>query len=324
MKNLDGRLIIVCLVISFSFSTSFSEGLCAEGLDGSDVLALSEFLQDTEAVYISINQVVGQGAPEVGAVNVFDASSAEDSPVEINLENPGHQVERIIMDVCDEDDYLSLMRCDITERTEGFLCRASESGDGCCSVMLFSMSGSSVIEEGTGPIFTLQYVVSDEAPTDECRALTTENVEATDTNGFDLQVISSQGAYCFAAEVEPEDPDEDTDDDGVIDELDQCPDTNPSADPDYGSDIIIENCETGVLNDSANGCLMSDLIDQCAENVEKKGKRGIIVFGKYVLCVSHLTNEWKKEGLIQRKEKGAILKCAVRSKVPFIRLPWWK
>jgi hypothetical protein len=309
-------LIVFCLLISFSFSTSFS-----------DALAFGEFLQDPDAVYITINQVVAPGEPQVAGENLFDASSTseDEDPVEINLENPVHEVSRISMEVCDEDDYLALMRCEVTERTEGFLCRASESDNGCCSVMLFSMTGSSVIEQGAGPIFTLQYTVSDEAPIDECRILTTENVNAMNASGASLQVISSQGEYCFAAEVEPEDPDEDTDEDGVIDELDQCPDTNPYADPDYGSNIIIEDCETDVLNDSANGCLMSDLIDQCAESAEKKSKRGIFIFGRFVLCVSHLTNEWKKDGLIRRNEKGAILKCAIRSKLPLIRFPkWWK
>ena len=64
MKNLDGRLIIVCLLISFCFSTSFPNGSYAESLDVSDVLALSELMQDTEAVYISINQVVNQDESE--------------------------------------------------------------------------------------------------------------------------------------------------------------------------------------------------------------------------------------------------------------------
>ena len=316
MKNLAAIPIILFAIISFSFSTSCS-----------DALASSEFLQDPDAVYITINQVVDQGEQQIAGVTPFDASSTseDDDPVEINLENPVHEVSRITMEVCDEDDYLALMRCEVTERTEGFLCRASESDNGCCFVMLFSMTGSSVIEQGTGPIFTLQYTVSDEAPIDECRVLTTENVNAMNASGDSLEVISSQGEYCFASEEEPEDPDEDTDDDGVIDELDQCPDTNPYTDPNYGSDIIIEDCETGVINDSANGCLMSDLIDQCAENAEKKGKRGIIIFGRFVLCVSHLTNEWKKEGVIERNDKGAILKCAVRSKLPLIRFPrWWK
>ena len=111
MKNFAVILIIFFAIISFSFSTSCS-----------DALASGEFLQDSEAVYITINQIVDQGEPQVSEVNLFDASSTseDDDPVEINLENPVHEVSRITMEVCDEDDYLALMRCEITERTEGF------------------------------------------------------------------------------------------------------------------------------------------------------------------------------------------------------------
>ena len=351
MKNLDGKLIIVFLAISFSFSTSFSEGLYAESLDASDVLALSEFMQDTETVYITINQVPPD-EPDNAESTLFNTSSAEDSPVEINLENPVHSVESIVMDVCDEDDYLSLMSCNTTERTEGFFCRAFESGDGCCSVMLFSRTGSSLIAEGTGPIFTLQFVVSDEAPAGKCRALTTENAEATDANGFPLQVISSQGEYCFAVEVGPEDIDEDgtldhedncpdkanpdqedldgdgdgdvcdddIDGDGLPNDVDECPRSNPETDPDSENIIIIEDCELGIENyDLKNGCLMSVLIDQCAEEAENQS---IFIHGRFVSCVARHTNEWKREGFITRKEKAEIQRCAARSKLPWIRFPW--
>ena len=351
MKNLDGRLIIFCLIISFSFSTSFSEGVYADSLDNSDVLAVSEFMQDTGAVFISINQVVSQGEPEIAGVNVFDASSVEDSPVEINLENPVHKVKSISMDVCDEDDYLALMRCEITERTEGFLCRAFESGDGCCSVMLFSMGGATVIEEGSGPIFTLQYVASEEAPSGECRVLSTCNVEATDDYYLPLDVISSQGEFCFAADEVPVDSDgdeipddedncpdnanpvqedfdidgkgdacdEDDDNDGILDDDDDCPNFNPDTESEL--DIIIDGCETDVENyNLGNGCLMSALIDQCEEDAKEQA---IFVHGSFVSCVARLTNEWKRdEEFITRKEKAAIQKCAAQSKLPWIQLPW--
>ena len=334
MKSLEGRLIIVCLLISFSFSTSCSDGLYEGSLETSDILAQSAFLEDPEAVYISISQVVNQDEPEIAGVNLFDASDVNDSPVEINLDNPGHGVIGLSMYICDEEDYLSLMRCEITERTTGYMCRASEEDNGCCSVMLFSMTGA-VIEEGTGPIFTLQYVVADDAPSGECRTLTTENAEATDANGDLLQVISSQGEYCFAGEAAVEDsdgdgvaddddncpgisnPDQtDSDEDGIGDVCDDCDDLDVDGvcdDQDYcpGSNcdqnVSIGNCSMKIDNQiNDDGCSMNDLLELCADRMKNHGR--------FVRCVTHLTNKWKRKKLITRKEKGAFQRCIARSK----------
>jgi len=89
----------------------------------------------------------------------------------------------------------------------------------------------------------------------------------------------------------------DSDDEG------NCPDSNLEA------TITIGECDSGVENQPlGNGCTMSDLIAQCAESADNHGK--------FVRCVSHLTNDWKKEGLIRGKEKGAIQRCAARSDIP--------
>ena len=53
MKNLEGKLIILCLLISFSFSTSFSDSLYEEGLDNREILALGEFMY----IYLRRNTV---------------------------------------------------------------------------------------------------------------------------------------------------------------------------------------------------------------------------------------------------------------------------
>jgi apolipoprotein D and lipocalin family protein len=72
--------------------------------------------------------------------------------------------------------------------------------------------------------------------------------------------------------------------------------------------LQICNCDTGVL-DMEIGSMgtevtvtMSDLIDECAYSAKNPGK--------FKSCVSKLTNTWKKDGLINGKEKGAIQRCA--------------
>ncbi len=89
----------------------------------------------------------------------------------------------------------------------------------------------------------------------------------------------------------------DSDDEG------NCPDSNLEA------TITIGECDSGVENQPLdNGCTMSDLIAQCAESAGNHGK--------FVRCVAHLTNNWKKERLIRGREKGAIQRCAARSDIP--------
>jgi hypothetical protein len=92
----------------------------------------------------------------------------------------------------------------------------------------------------------------------------------------------------------------DYDDDGVPDEIDNCPesDTSPT--------VIIDGCDSSVENQPlGEGCKMSDLIEQCAQDV---GNHGI-----FVSCVGHLTNDWKKEGIISEEEKEKLQECAARS-----------
>ena len=99
-------------------------------------------------------------------------------------------------------------------------------------------------------------------------------------------------------------PDTDSDSDGTPDCNDNCPDSN------LEETIIIDGCDSGVENQLFDdGCTMSDLIAECnADNAENHGK--------FVSCVSHLTNDWKKDGLINGKEKGAIQSCAAQSDLP--------
>ena len=91
----------------------------------------------------------------------------------------------------------------------------------------------------------------------------------------------------------------DDDDDGIPNDGDNCSMSNLEE---Y---IVINECYSGVKNHLFDdGCTMSDLIADCADGANNHGK--------FVSCVAHLTNDWKKEGLIRGNDKGAIQSCAAK------------
>jgi hypothetical protein len=91
----------------------------------------------------------------------------------------------------------------------------------------------------------------------------------------------------------------DTDGDGVSDDQDSCPLS------DLRETIIVNCCDSGVENELFDdGCTMSDMIAECAEGAKNHGK--------FVSCVAHLTNGWKKNKWISGREKGAIQSCAAK------------
>jgi hypothetical protein len=95
----------------------------------------------------------------------------------------------------------------------------------------------------------------------------------------------------------------DTDGDGIADDDDACPNT------DLAPTVVIDGCDSGVDNTlGADGCTISDLIGECADGVSNHGQ--------FVSCVSHLTNDLKKAGLISGRDKGAIMSCAAQSDIP--------
>ena len=159
---------------------------------------VSGYAAGEEAVYITINQADQDAAGEAGIITIASEDTNENA-IEISLDNTTHKVATMNMEICNEDNYLTLAGCDTTDRTGGFLCRARGSNNGCSSITLFSMNRLGVIEEGAGPIFILRYRISEEAPAGECTPLSTENTGATDDGGNDIEVVSSTGEYCFAS-----------------------------------------------------------------------------------------------------------------------------
>jgi len=93
---------------------------------------------------------------------------------------------------------------------------------------------------------------------------------------------------------------EDADEDGILDVEDAC------FESDLEDSISIYDCDSGVENLLIDdGCSLNDLIAQCDQRLKNHGM--------FVSCVSRLTNDWKKEGWISWKEKGAIQRCAAKS-----------
>ena len=120
-----------------------------------------------------------------------------------------------------------------------------------------------------------------------------ENVPIVDVPTEPYVIISNEeGIHAF-----------DTDGDGIPDDVDNCPESN------LEQTIIIVGCDSGVENFLfEDGCTISDLIAECADGTKNHGK--------FVSCVSHLTNDWEKQKLISGKEKGAIQSCAAQADIP--------
>jgi hypothetical protein len=95
----------------------------------------------------------------------------------------------------------------------------------------------------------------------------------------------------------------DTDGDGVLDDEDAC------SSSDLSDTVAIDDCDSGVENVLIeDGCTISDLISQCADYANNHCG--------FVSCVSHTTNDLKKDGIISSKMKGKIQRCAVKADVP--------
>ena len=98
-------------------------------------------------------------------------------------------------------------------------------------------------------------------------------------------------------------PDEDPDGDGVLDDEDECPDSNLSA------TIVTDGCDSKVTNTVfPSGCTLADLLADCADDARKHRK--------FVHCVARLTRTMKRISIITGQQKDAIQDCAVRTDLP--------
>jgi Concanavalin A-like lectin/glucanases superfamily len=96
---------------------------------------------------------------------------------------------------------------------------------------------------------------------------------------------------------------QDSDGDGIPDAQDDCINSIVS------STVVIGDCNSNVPNTVfSNGCTISDRVQRCAESAQNHGQ--------FVSCVSHLTNELKRGGVISGQQKAAIQSCAAQSNIP--------
>jgi len=73
--------------------------------------------------------------------------------------------------------------------------------------------------------------------------------------------------------------------------------------------VVIDGCDSEVANILLpTGCSLSDEIAMCAASAGNHGK--------FVSCVSRMTNDLKKDGIITGKEKSAIQSCAAQANIP--------
>jgi hypothetical protein len=199
---------------------------------------------------------------------------SHDNVIEISLDNPDNRIKALQIDICDADNYLYGTGCESAERTSGFSCIAQEQEDGCVRALLYTL-GDDTIAEGSGVILTLTYDVDPSAPAGECSTLNLENVNIADENNIPLlDPTLLPGQFCFL----------------------------------FPETIVIDGCETNVTNtDIEEGLTMSAMIDACENTAQGN-------HGTFVNCVAKLINDWSKQGLITRNEKGAIQRCVAQDK----------
>ena len=95
----------------------------------------------------------------------------------------------------------------------------------------------------------------------------------------------------------------DTDDDGVFDVDDECPDSQ-AADL-----IVIGDCESELPNQVfPDGCTMMDRIAECEADARNHGA--------FVSCVGDLVDQWSDEEAIDPTDKGDIIRCAAQAEPP--------
>lgn len=130
---------------------------------------------------------VGDGAGVPGSQgNHITVSLTNDVPV------GGMQLE-----ICDEDDFIVCDDCQVQGRASSFLCDLEEQLNGCCGMVLVDTTRGG-LAEGSGPVFTVDYTISTNAPGGTCKGLYVQEEKIADDNQQPMDVTSEPGEFCFS------------------------------------------------------------------------------------------------------------------------------
>ena len=144
----------------------------------------------------SVDVVIGEVILKVEGTRAHPG--AEGVQVTVSLKNPAHKIKGIQTDIWDENDHLSCTGCaPDPKRAPKFTCSAQELSGGECRVVLVTTNPSYLISEGEGPIFTIDYEVSEEAPSGDCIDAVTSASKVADRFGDELCVCEESGEICF-------------------------------------------------------------------------------------------------------------------------------
>lgn len=155
------------------------------------------------------------------------------------------------------------------------------------------------VYDGTAWSFELELTASDGVDDDSFGRSVAAHGEtvAVGAPRHDGPARDSGAIYVFATK------EEDTDGDGIPDDVDACPTSDLTA------TVIIDVCDSGVENILfEDGCTTSDEIAQLIENANNHGQ--------FTSSVTHLSNELAQDGIIANQEKGAIQSCAAQANLP--------
>ena len=128
--------------------------------------------------------------------NGSGSPGSENNIVEITIDNPVSKIKGIQADICDEGNYLQGVACEPIGSASEFTCAYNELSDGCFRIMILSLSGD-VIPEGEGPIISISYNVSEDAPDGRCVDLTARDAEVSDEERNLVPAVMNKGAFCF-------------------------------------------------------------------------------------------------------------------------------